>query len=133
MSGDIGRSVSGSWKTAAFTIPANMVGMNGLATSSLLVLLGSPNDDQGNLLAVAETRVAEAVKAHKEGPARALLPTGGFGVSTPQQTPLHPSHYVAHRRGSEPRVDLGWCPQCEHSRGCHRCLPTGSRSGVLEP
>lgn len=56
-----------------------MVHMNGLATSPLLLLLGSPNDEQGNLSAVAKARVGEAVKAHREASGRALLPTGGFG------------------------------------------------------
>ncbi len=45
----------------------------------VIVVLGSPNDAQGNLLSIALERCSQALAEFREHPDYALLPTGGWG------------------------------------------------------
>lgn len=45
----------------------------------VIVVLGSPNDAEGNLLSVALERCSQAYKVFSEHPEYAVLPTGGWG------------------------------------------------------
>ena len=45
----------------------------------IIVVLGSPNDEQGRLLSIALERCSQAVVEHRENPDYAILPTGGWG------------------------------------------------------
>lgn len=44
-----------------------------------IVLLGAPNDDQGNLLQIARERCEKALEESRKHPDALILPTGGFG------------------------------------------------------
>ncbi len=46
----------------------------------VILLLGSPNDDQGNLHSLAVERCHRALRLHRDNPAWPLLLTGGFGA-----------------------------------------------------
>ena len=46
----------------------------------IIVVLGAPNDDQGNLLPVAAGRAQTALLQHRQDPSARLLLTGGFGA-----------------------------------------------------
>ena len=45
----------------------------------VIVVLGSPNDDQGQLMSVALERCSQALAEFRENPDYAVLPTGGWG------------------------------------------------------
>lgn len=45
----------------------------------VIVVLGSPNDAQGQLLSIALERCSQALAEFKENPTYAVLPTGGWG------------------------------------------------------
>ena len=45
----------------------------------IIVVLGSPNDDQGKLLSIAQERCAQANIEFRRNPDYAILPTGGWG------------------------------------------------------
>lgn len=45
----------------------------------IVVLLGSPNSDQGELYNVAKTRCERALQEYRRHPGFKILPTGGFG------------------------------------------------------
>src|SRR2546430_6528702 len=45
----------------------------------LIVILGSPNNDAGDLSSIARERCLLAVDLHRQHPTYAILPTGGFG------------------------------------------------------
>ena len=47
--------------------------------NSVIIVLGAPNDDQGNLSEIAQSRCQEALRIHKTQPQSKLLMTGGFG------------------------------------------------------
>ena len=47
--------------------------------SGIILLLGAPNDDLGNLSNIALERCREAVRAYKLYTNFSILPTGGFG------------------------------------------------------
>lgn len=47
--------------------------------NSVIIVLGAPNDDQGNLSEIALSRCQEALRIHKTQPQSKLLMTGGFG------------------------------------------------------
>jgi len=48
--------------------------------SGVILVLGSPNDEQGHLHSVAVERCECALRLHRANPAWRLLPTGGFGA-----------------------------------------------------
>ena len=45
----------------------------------VIVVLGSPNDAEGNLLSIALERCSQALVEFKKHPEYAILPTGGWG------------------------------------------------------
>jgi len=45
----------------------------------VIVVLGSPNDAEGNLLSVAQERCSQAYEEYLKHPEYAVLPTGGWG------------------------------------------------------
>ena len=51
-----------------------MDSMNGI-----IVLLGAPNDNSGNLSSIAIERCEQAIREYKENSGYCILPTGGFG------------------------------------------------------
>jgi len=52
----------------------------GMAVSEVIVLLGSPNSDEGELYSVARERCQRALKEYDRRHACKILPTGGFGA-----------------------------------------------------
>jgi uncharacterized SAM-binding protein YcdF (DUF218 family) len=46
----------------------------------VIVVLGSPNDAEGNLLSIALERCSQALAEFKQNPEYAVLPTGGWGA-----------------------------------------------------
>lgn len=48
--------------------------------SDVIVLLGSPNSDQGRLYSVAVERCKRALDAYRDRTGSKILPTGGFGA-----------------------------------------------------
>jgi uncharacterized SAM-binding protein YcdF (DUF218 family) len=66
----------------------------------IIILLGSPNTDQGQLLSVARERCERAIWEYRRHPGYKILPTGGFGAhfnTTGQPHALYLKAYlVAH-------------------------------------
>lgn len=46
----------------------------------IIIILGSPNDDHGNLSSIAIERLTQGIKEYTARPGFAILLTGGFGV-----------------------------------------------------
>ncbi|WP_028766220.1 YdcF family protein [Shewanella fidelis] len=59
--------------------------------NSVIIVLGAPNDDQGNLSEIAQSRCQEALRIHKTQPQSKLLMTGGFGAFN--QTDMPHAYY----------------------------------------
>jgi uncharacterized SAM-binding protein YcdF (DUF218 family) len=59
----------------------------------VIVVLGSPNDAEGNLLSIARERCSQALEEYKKNPEYALLPTGGWGKHFNTSDKPH-AHYV---------------------------------------
>ncbi len=55
--------------------------------NSVIIVLGSPNDNQGNLSDIALSRCQAALKVHSQQPQSKLLLTGGFGTFNQTDTP----------------------------------------------
>lgn len=60
--------------------------------NSVIIVLGAPNDDQGNLSDIALSRCQTALKAYRESPQSKLLLTGGFGAHFNQTDTPHAMH-----------------------------------------
>ena len=45
----------------------------------ILLVLGAPNDEQGNLSSIARERCDQAIRVYKEHPGYKILLTGGYG------------------------------------------------------
>ena len=59
----------------------------------IIVVLGSPNDEQGRLLSVALERCSQALVEFKRHPGYAILPTGGWGEHFNTTEKAH-GHYL---------------------------------------
>ncbi len=59
----------------------------------IIILLGSPNDDKGKLLSIAEERANQAIIEINKNPDYKILPTGGFGKHF-NTTKLPHAHYA---------------------------------------
>jgi len=59
----------------------------------IIILLGAPNDDSGNLSSVALERCQAAVHTYKLYKGFSILPTGGFGDHFNKTTEPH-AHYT---------------------------------------
>ncbi|MCL1137794.1 YdcF family protein [Shewanella pneumatophori] len=57
--------------------------------NSVIIVLGAPNDNQGNLSDIALSRCQTALKAYRESPQSKLLLTGGFGAHFNQTDTPH--------------------------------------------
>ena len=69
-------------------------------TETIIVLLGSPNRDDGTLCSVARDRCSRAIEEWHRHPGSKILPTGGFGdhfntTDQPHATYLQ-AHLLAH-------------------------------------
>ena len=51
-----------------------------MRAAGVIVVLGSPNDDQGRLSSIALERCSQALAEFKRNPEYAVLPTGGWGA-----------------------------------------------------
>ncbi|MCG9731182.1 YdcF family protein [Shewanella sp. Isolate13] len=60
--------------------------------SSVIIVLGSPNDDQGNLSDIALSRCQAALSVFKKNPHSRLLLTGGFGEHFNRSDTPHARH-----------------------------------------
>ena len=56
---------------------------------SVIIVLGSPNDNQGHLSDIALSRCQAALKQYRKSPASKLLLTGGFGAHFNQTDTPH--------------------------------------------
>jgi uncharacterized SAM-binding protein YcdF (DUF218 family) len=59
----------------------------------IVVLLGSPNSDQGELYSVAQDRCKRAILEYRRRPGWKILPTGGFGAHFNTTDKPH-AHYL---------------------------------------
>ena len=57
--------------------------------SSVIIVLGAPNDDQGNLSDIALSRCQTALRAYRTSPQSKLLLTGSFGAHFNQTDTPH--------------------------------------------
>lgn len=76
-------------------------------SSGVIVVLGSPNDEQGRLSSMALERCERAIKEYLEHPGYYLLPTGGFGEHFNTTSKPHGSYiqkYLASRGIPEPAI-----------------------------
>ncbi len=68
--------------------------------TGIIVLLGSPNSDQGELYSVARERCSKAIKIYKQSSGYKILPTGGFGAHFNTTAQAHAfylkKHLIAH-------------------------------------
>jgi len=46
----------------------------------IIVLLGAPNDQNGNLSVIATARCEQAIREYRANPGYKILPTGGYGL-----------------------------------------------------
>jgi hypothetical protein len=51
--------------------------------AGVIVVLGSPNDDEGKLSGIAMERCFQAVAEFEKHPGYAVMPTGGWGAHFP--------------------------------------------------
>ena len=58
-----------------------------------IVVLGSPNDTQGNLSAIAIERCRQVLSEYRRTPGAKIIPTGGWGEYFNTTTQPH-GHYV---------------------------------------
>ena len=58
---------------------SDTVGAGMRAPDGIIVVLGSPNSDAGELSSIARERCRLALRLHRRHPRFAILPTGGFG------------------------------------------------------
>lgn len=58
----------------------------------IVVLLGSPNTDRGELLSVARDRCERAIQEYRRHPGYKILPTGGFGAHFNTTDKAHASY-----------------------------------------
>lgn len=59
----------------------------------VIILLGAPNDDIGNLSSVAAERCRQAIFEYRATPGHVILPTGGFGEHFNRSAEPH-AHYT---------------------------------------
>lgn len=74
----------------------------------VFIVLGSPNDDCGNLHSVAVERCQAALRLHRDNPEWRLLLTGGFGMHFNTTDRPH-AHYLQQRllaHGADPNAFL---------------------------
>lgn len=76
--------------------------------AGVLIVLGSPNDDQGRLHSVGVERCEAALRLHRDNPDWKLLLTGGFGAhfNTTARPHAHYLHQWLLARGADPAVFL---------------------------
>lgn len=64
-----------------------------MIVKGIIVILGSPNDDQGRLSSIAFERCSQALAEFQRNPGYAILPTGGWGPHFNTTDKPH-GHYV---------------------------------------
>lgn len=57
-----------------------MISEKNRSVAGIIIVLGSPNDDRGNLSSIALDRCSQALVEYKKNPDYAILPTGGWGA-----------------------------------------------------
>lgn len=62
-------------------------------TPLAIVVLGAPNDEQGNLSSLARERCDQALRVHAQHPEARVIPTGGWGPHFNTAPEPH-GHYV---------------------------------------
>lgn len=74
-------------------------------TETIIVLLGSPNRDDGTLYDVARDRCEQAITEWRQHPGSKILPTGGFGDHFNTTDQPHAAYLRAylHARGVPPQ------------------------------
>ena len=60
---------------------------------SVIIVLGAPNDSEGNLSAIAIERCQQALIEYAQNPGAKILPTGGWGEHFNTTDKPH-SHYL---------------------------------------
>lgn len=80
----------------------------------IIVILGSPNDDQGKLLGIALERCARAFEEYRENPDYAILPTGGWGAHF-NTTDLPHAYYIKQELMSQGIPESAFLPGLESS------------------
>lgn len=87
-----------------------------LSTKGVIVVLGSPNDDQGQLSSLALERCEQAWREFQAHPDYRVLPTGGWGEHFNTTDKPH-SHYTRQElvRLGVPKVAFLPCAQSAHT------------------
>ncbi len=80
----------------------------------VIVVLGSPNDAQGNLLSIALERCTQAFAVYQRNPTYAVLPTGGWGQHFNTTEKSH-GHYIRQELSSRGIPDSAFLPCAESS------------------
>ncbi|UCF38230.1 MAG: YdcF family protein [Acidobacteriota bacterium] len=71
-------------------------GLPTLKERSLIIVLGSPNDDEGNLSSIALERCGQALIEFGRSPSSLILPTGGWGDHFNRTAEAHWSYVRRH-------------------------------------
>ena len=80
----------------------------------IIIVLGSPNDDNGRLLSMALERCSQALVEHRENPDYAILPTGGWGSHFNTTDKPH-AHYIKQALKAQGIPDSAFLPGVESS------------------
>ena len=80
----------------------------------LILVLGSPNDDQGRLLSIALERCTQAFAEFQQNPEYAVLPTGGWGQHFNTTEKPH-GHYLRQELVARGIPDSAFLPLVESS------------------
>lgn len=82
--------------------------------SGVILVLGSPNDDQGRLLSIAIERCTQAFAEFQRNPEYAVLPTGGWGQHFNTTEKPH-GHYIRQELSARGIPDHAFLPFAESS------------------
>jgi len=97
-----------------------------------IVVLGSPNDAQGNLSAIAIERCRQALSEYRRTPGVKIIPTGGWGEHFNTTAQPH-GHYVRKYLEAEgiPAEDILECVESASTiEDARLCRPVVERHGI---
>ena len=97
-----------------------------------IVVLGSPNDAQGNLLSIALERCRQALAEYGRHPAARIIPTGGRGAHF-NTTELPHAHYVRRHleaHGIPAQAFLECVESSSTIEDARLCRPVAERHGI---
>jgi uncharacterized SAM-binding protein YcdF (DUF218 family) len=97
-----------------------------------IVILGSPNDAQGNLSSIALERCAQGLAEYRRHPGARIIPTGGWGSHF--NTTAQPHGYYTRKyleaHGVPPEVILACAESANTPEDARLCRPIVERHGI---